>query len=177
MVNLLPHYWQKKIKEEEILKAVSIIGIVVALATVSFALMLLSVKFYYSAGAEALKIEVDEKEREIAIFKIASEERKMADIGSSISIIGDFYNRQTRITGLLAEISELTPAAVNLESFSYQPGSVEIKGFAVDRDALLLFKNNLENRPDFENVVFPQDSWLKAKDIEFNATIGLLAKP
>ena len=158
-------------------KAVSIIGIVAVLGMTSFALMLLLVKFFYSTEVETLKAEVAEREREIAIFNIAAEEKKIADVGRSVSMIGDFYNGQTRVTKLMADIAELTPAGIDMESFSYQSDSVGIKGFAVDRDALLLFKNNLESRPDFENVTFPQDSWLKAKDIEFSATIGLSAKP
>jgi len=75
MVNLLPQYWQKKLKEEEIFKTVSILGIVVVFAMFAFILMLLFVKYFYSSSIVSLEISATEKEKEMKIFNIEDEEK------------------------------------------------------------------------------------------------------
>jgi hypothetical protein len=176
MVNLLPQYWQKKLKEEEIFKTVSILGIVVVFGMLSFVLMLFLVKFFFSSSVASLQTAIDEKEREMAIFNVESEEKNIVSTNKSVSIIGDFYDRQTKITELFSRISQAKPAAVDLTNFSYSSGNIVIEGQSADRDSLVSFKNNLEACPEFKKITFPQDSWLKARDINFNASIDLAGK-
>jgi len=173
MVNLLPQYWQKKLKDEEVFKTVSILGIVVVLAMISFILMLFLVKQYYSVNVAYLDAAVVEKEQELKIFKTEADEKKAVATDELVSRIGNFYAGQIKITDLFSRVSGATPAGVDLASFGYYLNNIDIQGYATDRDALVSFKNKLESVPGFKKVIFPQDNWLKARDISFSANIEL----
>lgn len=176
MINLLPQYCQKKIKDEELIKIISILGIVTIAVLLSFSLLLLLVKFFYLSQTASLDVMVAEKEQDMRIFDIKSVEKEVAASGKLVSKISDFYENQTMITELFSRISKFLPPGVILDNFSYASGHIDIKGFAKDRDALVAFKSNLESATDFKNVVFPSNSWFKAQDIGFTATLEFAGK-
>jgi Tfp pilus assembly protein PilN len=173
MMNLLPQTWQAKLREEEIFKTVSILGIVAVCAALSFALMLLLVKNYYSVRISFLEAAAAEKEQEANIFDVKDQAGEAADFAAQISRVGDFYDSQVKVTGLFARISDALPEGVKLIDFSYSDNSVGIKGIAADRDRLVVFKKNLEAVEEFSKVDFPPDNWLKSEDINFGAQLEL----
>lgn len=172
-MNLLPQYWQKKLKDEEVFKTVSILGIDVVSVMLAFILMLFLVRLFYSTNIASLEAVVVEKEQQMAIIKVAPVEKDIFYTGKLISAIGEFYGGQTKVTELFSQVSGANPGGIDLTNFTFSLGNISIKGYAADREKLVSFKNNLESRPGFKKVTFPQDSWLRARDISFSATIDV----
>ena len=173
MINLLPQYWKNNLREEEIVKTISILGIVVVAAGFCFIMMLFLVRAFYLTKVAAMDVTVAEKERDAKIFNVESAEKQIIADGKLESKANDFYKSQVRVTELFSKVLGALPPEVSLASFDYSVSNVTIKGFSASRDALISFKDNLEKDSDFKNVTFPPDNWLQAQDIIFSATFDL----
>jgi len=176
MINLLPPYWQEKLREEETVKIAAIIGVIVAFALAAFILMLALawVSCYYQLKSG--QIIISEKEQEIKIFNVEAVEKQIASNNNLISKISDFYAKQTKITEVFLKVADLLPAGVVLRRFGYTPQGFILEGYSSDRDSLVLFRKNLEQRPDFKKIFFPAESWFNALDVEFSVSFEY-AKP
>ncbi|MCU0653540.1 MAG: PilN domain-containing protein [Candidatus Pacebacteria bacterium] len=176
MMNLLPPTWQEKLKEDEIFKTVSILGIVAVCAALSLAMMLMLVGNFYSIRISSLEANATEKAQEIKIFDVEIQAKDAAEFAAQISLLGEFYDSQVKVSGLFSKVSDALPTGVVLTDFSYGAGGINIKGSAGDRDSLVAFKNNLEALRVFGKVDFPPDNWLKSEDISFGAQLELAKK-
>ena len=49
--------------------------------------------------------------------------------------------------------------------------NIKVKGFALNRERLLLFRQSLENNPTFSKVDLPISNFVKEKNISFNLNL------
>ena len=80
-------------------------------------------------------------------------------------------------TQLVASIVADRPEGMQLSGFTYLAGkrSIEIRGRASDRDALLDFVRALEKEIAFEKVTVPVSSFVKERDLDFSIEIMVKA--
>lgn len=170
MINLLPRPLQDKLKEEENLKAVAILGIVCVAAALVFVLLLALVWVFYSAESRYGQVVIAEKEQEMKIFDIAASEKDIASGNSMVLMLESFYKKQVRVTDIYRRVAAALPPGASLTGFDYAAGKVYLSGFVPDRGSLVVFKNNLEKQPDFKETAFPPDNWLTAQNINFSVS-------
>lgn len=81
----------------------------------------------------------------------------------------------------LNKITELKGSQIKIRSFRYlnltkpdpKSTNIEISGVAVNRNALLEFKQKLESEKSFSNIILPISSFVKVNNIEFNIKLRL----
>ncbi|UMX48068.1 MAG: hypothetical protein L7H18_00800 [Candidatus Nealsonbacteria bacterium DGGOD1a] len=176
MINLLPQYWQNKLRQEEMSKIAAILGIVAVFSLVLFIFMLALVRVFYYAQLESGLVVLAEKERQMAIFNVEEIEKQAVDRGNLASKIADFYAKQIKVTEVFTKVAATLPPGVVLSKFGYVSPSVYLEGYSPDRAALVIFKENLEKQADFKKMVFPPENWLTARDIKFGVNFEY-AKP
>jgi hypothetical protein len=113
MINLLPQYWQNKLRQEEMSKIAAILGIVAVFSLVLFIFMLALVRVFYYAQLESGLVVLAEKERQMAIFNVEEIEKQAVDRGNLASKIADFYAKQIKVT----EVSPRWPRPCRREWF------------------------------------------------------------
>jgi len=172
MLNLIPPYWQKKLEEEEFFKTVMILGTVAAAASLSFVLMLMLVKVYFSIELKDVQVIAEEKSKEMEISRIKTAEGEMSSSNKFVLMVKDFYGSQVLATEMVARVSQTLPEGVTLSRLSLaNNNTVNLSGFSPDRNSLILLKSNLEKEPSFKDVVFPPENWLVAQNIIFDINL------
>ena len=169
MFNLLPPYWQKKLEEEELFKTVTILGTVATAASLSFILMLMLVKIYFSIELKNVQVVTEEKAKEMEIFGINEAEKEITLRNKFVAKVNEFYSDQMSITEMVARVAQTLPAGVTLSRLSLaNNNTINLSGYSPDRNSLIAFKSNLEKEPSFRKVVFPPENWLMAQNIAFD---------
>lgn len=170
MINLLPPARRKKIKEEESAKIAAIICVNFGAALIVFAALLFFIRVFYQYQLKSEEIILAEQEAIMKMRNVAAAEEDAAAAAALISKVSDSYREQPRVTEIFLKIAECLPAGASLSRFDFSAGKINIGGISPTREVLALFKNNLEKRLDFANVVFPASNWLAAGNVEFNAS-------
>src|SRR3990167_5199980 len=90
----------------------------------------------------------------------------------------DSFRRLAFFSPVIEMILGLVPPGINLTHLSLisldQP--ISITGVASSRDAALLFKNKLENSPDFSDVNLPLGSLVQTQNILFTISFKWKAR-
>jgi len=172
MINLLPLEEREEIREEENLKLILILGIVLVALLISLALILFSIKTSFLGTLEVQKIYLAEKEKELKSAQIQELEEKIKGHNQTLSKLNSFYQNEIDLTGILEKFSKTLPWGTYLTSLNFDPtlSQFSLSGFCPDRETLLVFKKNLEKEEKFVEVYFPPANWVMPTDINFNAT-------
>jgi len=167
MINLLPQYWQKKLDDEENVKTIAILGIILVVTLLLFAVMLYLAKVKYSGELKAGEIVIAEKKSQMEMLEVNAAEKSIVDYDSLVLEVDKFYKKKTRVTDVFLKVADALPSGVYLTSFNYSSGKIELRGFAPEREKLVAFKGNLEKEKDLSDVNFPSSNWLTAQNIDF----------
>lgn len=172
MINLLPSQQKKEIKEIKIRNLIFIweFFLICFLIFISFSILI--VRIFVWSEIDIAKIDLAEREKEIALFEYF--EKKAESFNSLVSEIYSFYQTQRKFTTILEEISQTIPQGIVLYNLKFSipgkkqdPLSVFLSGFAPNRELLLSFKENLENRQNFFEIYFPLEGWISQENINF----------
>jgi len=118
MINLLPPIEKSKRRQERLLKLTWILGVLTVASALSFALILLSVRFYIADQIRIQDVLVDEAKGKNIKVNILQE--KIKTVNYTLSGLNDFYQSQFPLTDFLGRISLLLLQDMYLERFSYQ---------------------------------------------------------
>ena len=170
MINLLPPEQKGELRQEEKLKLVLILGIIVLAFLISFTLILFSIKTSFSADLEIQKIYFEQREKELESPEIRELEGKIKNYNLTLSKLETFYQGQPDLTSILEEISQTLPQGTYLTSLNFNPQIPQftLTGFSPNREKLLQFKENLEKTEDLKEIYFPPANWLQVTDINFS---------
>lgn len=175
MINLLPPQQKEELLEEEKLKLVLILGIVVLAFLISLTLILLSIKTSLSADLEIQKIYFEQRKKELESPGIQELEEKIKNYNLTLSKLETFYQKQLDLTSILEEISQTLPEGTYLTTFNFNPqtSQISLTGFAPNREILLQFKENLEKTKGLKEINFPASNWIEPTDINFSVTLRI----
>lgn len=173
MINLLPVKEKEFLTQEENLKIVSILGIIMLLSLLSFVLMLFSIKFYVMGDLDTHVIFLQQKEFEISLYSDLEKEVEVQNL--RFADLESFYLETISRTYILEKISENLPNSTFLKSLNLSSVSqtkskdkrllqVSLTGFSPDRKILEDFKSNLESEAFLENVYFPPSNWVMGEN-------------
>jgi Tfp pilus assembly protein PilN len=172
MINLLPFQHKKELLLLEKQKMAAILGAMILLSVFCFVLILFAIKIHTDGQVLAQKIFVSVWEKEFKQPEIQELQKKVKSANQTFSRLLSFYEKRFSFAKTTEKIAALLPPDVLLYSLSFGPATkdgveVSLSGVAPDRETLLRLKNNLENKTEFKDVVFPLSSWVKSTDIDF----------
>ncbi len=183
MINLLSPNEKLVLVQEENQKLILILGIILFLALLCFALILLSIKIHISGELEAQKIFLEQKKLDSSSIQEIEQEIEHQNL--SFSELKTFYEKDFRKSEILERVSQKLPSSTYLTNSSFSTViskektselSISLFGFSPSRDILLEFKKNLESEDMFQDVYLPPSNWVKPNDIDFLASFKVQLK-
>ena len=173
MINLLPIQSKKELKQEETLKIIIILGIVILAILVCFCLILFIIKIHISGEITAQKIFIEQKEEEFKMSETSDLEKEVLLFNQSLLELDSFYKKQISPTKILEKISQILPSESYLTGFNFTQQQVSLSGFSSTREILVAFKESLEKQEIFTEIYFPSSNWVKPSDIDFSLNFKL----
>ncbi len=174
MINLLSSKEKLVLIEEENQKLILILGTILFLALLCFALILLSIKIHISGELETQKIFLEQKKLDSSSIQEVEQEIKHQNL--SFLELKTFYEKDFRKSEILEMVSQKLPPNTYLTNFRLSTVmlkekenelSISLSGFSPDRDVLMEFQKNLESEDMFQEIDFPASCWVKPNDIDF----------
>lgn len=187
MINLLPPQYKQELIRERNLRLTFILGTIVLLFSISLILVLLAVRTYIKSVEDSLKILIQTQSELPQAAEFREVSGKASSANKKIQDLRSFYENQVLASAVLEKIIQTLPGQVRLTSLSWQKesgqaplekgaaltGQAVISGFAPTRQVLLSFRNMLESEKGFSQVYFPPQNWIKAENIDFQATFQI----
>jgi len=169
MINLLPPQFKEELKKEKEWKIILNLEIIFLIFLTSFALILFSIKFYSQSQLISQKVLVNSEEKNIKDSQFYPFLEKFNLINQDIPKILSFYQKEKYPSEILENVFEIIPPSMYLTNLSWQKKDSQIilSGFCPNREVLLEFKKNLEERKEFKEIDFPLQSLIKKTDIYF----------
>ncbi len=187
MINLLPEKEKEQLLREKNIKLVLVLGNIVVISLVYLILVLFALKFYILeslVSQDAVSNSADQQSINPELVSLKEEIK--TDNGYLIKA-NNFYNKQIYFSDILRFISTMErPAGLSLIDMTIQTTKeagrvkVTLDGLSDTRENLQTFKNTLEGEKalpsgaKIQNVYFPPDIWIKAKNINFYITFEVL---
>ena len=182
MINLLPPQEKKNLQEEERLKLILILGILLLAVLISFSLILFTIKIIISSQVESQKKILKQDENEFQKSQLKEFQKIIIDSNQTISKLESFYGGQFEFSSILGEISNTLPQGTYLTNVSLNVQTdknikelliCNLSGFSPNRDILLQLRDNLEKETNFKEVYFPPSNWIAPSSINFSVSFKI----
>lgn len=180
MINLLP---QKEKQDLLFLKnrnLVIVLGSITIIFLICLGLVFLSLKFYILQKVSFGKSILEDTESEYQTDNFLSILDSIKQYNKVLSRADSFYKKQVYFSNALREIVEIQrPQNVKFESIILEKVNADNKikaniyGVSYNRDALLLFKGNVEQQERIVNVYIPPDNLVKPTNINFSLSFEI----
>jgi hypothetical protein len=172
MINLLPPEQIKELKEEENLKVLLNIFLLVLFFFLFLFLILLSIRFYLSGKLEAQKILLEKDEKILDLEK----ENEIKNYNEILSKIEKFYQKKVFLFLKAENFFEKIPQSIylrELETKIDKKGEISffVSGFSKNRESLLNFIKILKE--NYQEVSFSPEILLKESEIDFLITFKI----
>lgn len=175
MINLLPPKQNEELKEEENLKLISVLEIIILAFLISLALILFAIKIPFSAALDEQKSYVKQKEEELKNPTMKELEEKIKKYNLTLSKLENFYQEQPELTLILERIFKAFPGGTYLTglNFNSQESQISLDGFSTNWEILLQFKGNLEKTEGLKEITFPPATWVQSTNINFSVDLKI----
>ena len=169
MLNFLPSKQKEELKQEENLKLVLALGIIILAFLASLILVLFAIKISLSTDLEIQEVDFKQREKELENPVTQELEEKIKKYNLILSKLEVFYRDQPDLTPMLEKISQTLPKGIYLTglNFNSQTFQISLTGFSPTRETLTQFKENLEKIEGLEKIEFSSASWFQATNINF----------
>ncbi len=192
MINLLSKEDKKILLVEKNKKITVILCFLLLFFIVCLILIIFSIKTYINGQINAKNIFLVESEKQLFQSETQELEDKIKTANDSFKKLNYFYSKNIYFSEVLQKISDIFPETFYATNISMRldvseakedPSNSEsvmkiersvlvgLSGFASTREALLIFKDDLEK--SFDNVLFPPSNWVDKKDINFYVTFNI----
>jgi len=182
MINLLPPEEKRDLLAENKRRTILILLVLVLFFLSVLVLILFSVKTYLQIEAISQKALLLETEKKPQQPEVQGFQEKVNLINQNLTKLSNFYKQKIYFSDILERVSQILPTQIYLNNFSATLSTAEkeptikiaLSGFAVNRDVLLEFKQNLEKESDFKNFNFSSINRVKPIDIDFFVTFEII---
>mgnify|MGYP001573536718 CR=1 FL=1 len=181
MINLLPPKEKEQLFLERKKKLVIILGYIAIISLIYLALVLFSVKFYILEQMSFQKNILDTTEIKYQTSDFLSYSNLVKKYNTDLIKVDTFYKKQIYFTDIIKTILDIQrPDGLFFDDMSIKNNEknnkiqITVSGISNTRDNLLAFRDNIKNNNKIENIYFPPNSWIKAKDINFYVTFEVL---
>ncbi len=173
MLALLPESIKKRVLKEYLFRvfsvalfALCILGFISILTLLPY----ISLSQVKSEAVESRLVSI-QKEAEASGSKALSQ-----SLSSARELLWALRTESTLPTAeLFSKVTSVKPRSVLLNSFAFTKSETEtqlvVDGIAKDRDALLLFVQELKKIPSFKSANVPVSNFAQEKDISFSITV------
>lgn len=173
-INLLPIKEREKIAWDTWRRLILVLGIAILSGLVIVSIVLVGTSFYLSQNLTKTALLLNLQRQFPSSLEINLIENKLATVDKRIKQISEIRSKISVKAFIFTELASMLPENVRLSSFLLKSdNSVELKGVAGQRLALLAFKKALENNTKISNLNFPLANLLKEKDIEFSLSFKI----
>ncbi len=176
MINLIPNEEKKKIRKDFYVRVVIVSFFVLGIGILISNFMLIPALFYSSLEKKLVGDHFNQNQNKLNLETSEDNKALIENLENKISIIknaqkNNFLVSERVINILLAKKTEgIKINEINFTS-NEKGRSINIRGQALSREKLLLFKKNLEKDINFTKVDLPVSNFIKSTDIEFSLVL------
>lgn len=177
MINLLPLEEKEIIHLEKVKKKVVTIWFLFLFFIFCFILVLYAVKFYIDGQIVYQEVALEQIGKKIEDSDVKVLQKNIDTVNLTLDKLNGFYKNKIYFFEILENLSNTLPSGMQLDSVLINfPNNkkivkISLSGFALNREILLNFKENLEAEKSFKNVYFPPINWVKPENINFAVTL------
>ncbi len=174
MLSFLP-----EVTKKEIIMAyrfrVGVVASILLSVVVLFALAMLMPAYHLILVEEEIVQAREKQLSESVVAKQIEAAEKLFSRVSEQAVLLSGFEQASVASDMISRITGLRGGDVAVESIRFEPGdehnTLILRGVAVYRDALLVFKERLVALDDFNEVVLPIKDLARDRDLEFTITI------
>ncbi|MDP3964100.1 MAG: hypothetical protein Q8Q20_00365 [bacterium] len=169
ILNLLSSEKKEQLQKEiDLHKIRNGLFLVVGAVVLSIA-MLLSSHFLIRREISEVAQKISETQQVMSANVADSSGELIEAINTKAKFLDEIQSSHIRWQDVLAQVSETANEGIQIENLDFDSSLEEftIKGFALDRDSLLEFKQEVETIPFFENIVSPIADLIQRENITF----------
>lgn len=179
MINLLPLEEKQKLSLKNKEKLTVVLGIVVLVSLVCFALVLLSIKFYILAKTDYQKNILEQEEKKYQTPDFMGFSDNIQKYNATLTQLNSFYKKEIYFNQAFKIIIDIpSPKDLYLTSFSLNRNEngivlANVSGVSNTRENLLIFRKNIEMVKEIINPYFSPGSWASPENVSFSLTFEI----
>lgn len=178
MLNLLPPQQKKELRLDLLNQAILSFSIAVILAIIILATLLLVARVFLNTNLKGVEQELELWQAKAEIKELESLEEKIGELNRGLVFLDKVQREQFKPSLILGNLAKDVVPGIRFDNLSIKKtGEVDIKGHALTRDILLVFKNNLEKAAYVSNFDFPLSNLTRAENIDFYLSFKLSGSP
>ncbi len=168
MPNLLPPQQKKELRLNLLNQAIVCTVIAVIFIILLLVLLLLIARAFLNTNLAEAEKELNLWQSKVEITKLENLEQEIKGLNKNLVVLDGAYKEQIKFSSFLENLAKDTPEGIRINNISAEKaGKVNIEGHASTRDALLTFKNTLENASYVSEFNFPLSNLTKTVNINF----------
>jgi len=182
MINLLPQKERDMLYEKQLEKLIIVLGMTILIGLVCLFLILLSVRLYILGQTTSQRFEFEGAQKKVQSSESLNLKNMILEYNGVLSRVDLFYNNQlymSQILGVLFGVSKpeglyFTAVSIDTTQENADEVGIVLSGVSGTRDELTNFKKIIEEEKMIKSAYFPPESWVSAKNINFNITLKVL---
>lgn len=168
MLNLLPPKQKRELRLDLLNQAIAAFGIAAILVVLILTLVLAIALFYLNINLAQLEKELVSWQAKSEIEELENLEEKVKEVNQNLAFLEEYQEERVEFSLMLEILAQGVPSGIRFNNMSLEKsGKASIRGYALTRDILLTFKNNLERAPYVSDFDFPLSNLTKSEDIDF----------
>ena len=175
MLNLLPPKQKKELKLDLLNQIIVAFGMAVILVIFVLALIFVIALVFLNINLAQTEKELDSWRAKPEIKELESLEKKVSEVNRELDFLEEYQKERMEFSLILENLAQDVPSGIRFNNLSIEKSKkVTIRGHALTRDILLIFKNTLENASYVSNFEFPLSNLIKSEDVDFNLSFNLV---
>lgn len=177
MINLIPSEEKKRIIKDFYLRVVVVFLVVFSISIFILNLILIPALSYSSIKKNLSITQLEQQKNNPPVEFAFGAENLVENISKKINIINEAQKDKFLVSDkvinkiLLKKTPGIKITEINYNNDITKGKSLDIRGEATTREALLVFKNTLERDTDFKRVDLPISNFIKSTNIQFNLVL------
>jgi hypothetical protein len=178
MINLLPQFEKKKLRNEYRLRAAAIVLCGILLIEIVAAASLAPSYYRIDAMGKSLTADLAAKKTQTPLGDDGAQ-KKIALIQAEVKLLNPSLGPGDKLPSeILEEILEQKPSGIVVNSFSYArsgaaAAAAQLAGVAETREDLLAFQRMLKENSHFGDIKYGQSFITRRTDIDFQLTVTI----
>ncbi len=178
MINLVPPKEKERILMERMNKVIIIHWFLIFFFIVCLILVLFSIRIYFKSQTLAQDSVISGAKSGQEQERVGRFKKEMNIVNEKIGEQNNYLKNRIYFSSIIERIAETLPEKLKLNTLSAALDSekkikVFVSGFALEREDLVVFKEELEKEESISEISFPASNWVKASNINFSATFNI----
>lgn len=182
MINLLPPEEKSRLKWAQRKKVIIINWSLILLFLFFTIAGIFLVDMYIGQQINGNKDRIAEVEKNYQGVSLNNFQKEVGKFNGGLEKVKSYYNQRKYVSDVIESVSSIIGASgIYVKNFSYSLTFIDkvpdyrivISGHAPSREVLFNFKKDLEKNPNFSEIIFPQENWVKAIDVDFEINMKI----